>query len=85
MAKFLRIAQWNANGLAQHKGEVPLPTTKQDRHIIYKRNPLHHEDSLSNTTVQYLLHQSSRRHCARGHSHTSETDNSALRIIAIST
>jgi hypothetical protein len=24
MAKFLRIAQWNANGLAQHKGEVQL-------------------------------------------------------------
>jgi len=22
MAKFLRIAQWNVNGLAQHKGEV---------------------------------------------------------------
>jgi exonuclease III len=26
MAKFLRIAQWNANSLAQHKGEVqPFP------------------------------------------------------------
>jgi len=24
MAKFLRIAQWNANGLAQHKDEVQL-------------------------------------------------------------
>jgi len=24
MVKFLRIAQWNANGLAQHKGEVQL-------------------------------------------------------------
>jgi exonuclease III len=24
MAKFLRIAQWNANGLAQDKGEVQL-------------------------------------------------------------
>jgi len=24
MAKFLRIAQWNAKGLAQHKGEVQL-------------------------------------------------------------
>jgi len=24
MAKFLRIAQWNVNGLAQHKGEVQL-------------------------------------------------------------
>jgi len=24
MAKFLRIAQWNVNGLGQHKGEVQL-------------------------------------------------------------
>ena len=35
-----------------------LPTTKQDRHPTCKRNPLHHEDSLSNTAIQYLLHQS---------------------------
>ena len=24
MAKFLRIAQWNANGLAQHEGKIQL-------------------------------------------------------------
>jgi len=35
-----------------------LPTTEQDRHPTCKRNPLHHEDSLSNTAIQYLLHQS---------------------------
>jgi hypothetical protein len=58
---------------AQGRSSI-LPTTKQDRHPTCKRNLLHHEDSLSNTAIQYLLHQSPRRHCARGHSHTSETD-----------
>ena len=62
-----------------------LPTAKQDRHPTRKRNPVHLEDSLSNSATPQLFHQSPWRHSARGYSYTSETDDPALRIITICT
>jgi len=65
-----------------------LPTTKQDRRSTCKRNPLHHEDSISNTAIQYLLHQStiqdvihdrSNKHRAKLQSHPNPLLQSLLR------
>jgi hypothetical protein len=39
MAEFLRIAQWNANGLAQHKGEVQLFLQQNKIDIILVAKP----------------------------------------------
>jgi hypothetical protein len=37
MAKFLRIAQWKAKGLAQHKGEVQLNLQQNKIDILLVR------------------------------------------------
>ena len=85
MAKFLRVAQWNANGLAQHKDEVQL--FLQHKIDILLVSETHFTRKTHFRIPQYNTYYTSHPDgtAQSGHSHTSETDNSALRIIAICT
>jgi hypothetical protein len=58
MAKFLRIAQWNANGLAQHKDEdqLFLRHNKIDILLISEtHSPLRPTSNYHNTILTTLL------------------------------
>jgi exonuclease III len=85
MAKFLRIAQWNANGLAQHKDEVQL-FLQQNKIDILLVSETHFTMKIHFRVPQYNTYYTNHPYCtANAGTDILVKHNSALRIIAICT
>jgi hypothetical protein len=80
MAKFLRIALWNANGLVQHKDEIQLflQQQQQQQQIYILFISAYHFTTKSYFKIpHYIMYHTNPSwwYCACGHSCNSKTDS----------